>query len=71
VKVTGLLAPPGVVTLTVVAPGVALAAMVNVAVIVVVLTTVQALGVTAALATLTVHGAAKLAPVKVIGTAVP
>jgi hypothetical protein len=70
VKVTALLTPPGVVTVTFAATVAALGVMAKLAVIVVVLTTVQALGVTPALATLIVQGAAKLVPVNVTGTVV-
>jgi hypothetical protein len=71
VKVNAVLEPPGVVSVTLVAPSLAFLAIAKVDVIVVVLTTVQALGVTPALATMRVQGATKLAPVKVTGTAVP
>ena len=71
VKVADPLVPAEVVTVTFVAPTVALAAIVNVAVIWVELTTLTLLTVTPALATLTEAPATKLAPVRVTGTPAP
>jgi hypothetical protein len=71
VKDDGPLVPPDVVTVTLVGPVVALAAMVKVAVIWVALTTVTLLTVTPALATLTVAPEIKLVPVNVTGKVLP
>ena len=65
------LVPPDVVTVTLAAPVVALAAMTNVAVICVALTTVTLFTVTPELLTLTVAPATKFVPVNVTGTLFP
>ena len=70
VKLTGLVVPPKVVTVTVAEPD-ALAAMANVAVICVELTTVTLLTVTPAALTLTVAPGTKLVPVRVTFTLAP
>src|ERR1017187_9612546 len=71
VKDNGPLVPPDVVTVTLVGPVVALAAMVKVAVIWLALTTVTPLTVMPALATLTLAPEIKLLPVNVTGTPLP
>src|ERR1039457_4748437 len=71
VKMAGALVPPLVVTVTFAPPSVALAAMVNVAVICVVLTTVTLPTVIPVLAMVTVAPPTKFAPVSVTGTAAP
>jgi hypothetical protein len=71
VKTTGALVPPLVVTVTFAAPSVALAAMVNVAVICVVLTTVTALTAIPVLLVATVAPETKLVPVRVTGAPAP
>src|ERR1022692_4144322 len=71
VKTTGALVPALVVTVTFAAPSVALAAMVNVAVICVVLTTVTLPTVIPVLPMATVAPPTKFAPVSVTGTAAP
>jgi hypothetical protein len=71
VKVTALLVPPPVVTVTFLPDRVALVAMVKVAVIDVALTTVTPLTVTPVPDTATVAPATKLVPVSVTGTAAP
>src|ERR1035438_4317864 len=70
-KRPGALAPALVVTVTFAAPSVALAAMVNVAVICVVLTTVTALTAIPVLLVAAVAPATKLVPVRVTGIAAP
>src|SRR5882762_2682980 len=70
VNVTVLLVPPGVVTLTVLAPSVAVGVMVKVAVTVVAVA-VMPLTVTPGPDTLTAVAPVRFVPVKVTGTAVP
>jgi len=71
VKVTALLVPPVVVTVTLVGPGVALPAMVKVAVICVALSTLTLLTDTPLLLVFTVAPEMKFVPVRVTGTVVP
>src|ERR1019366_313246 len=71
VKIAGALVPPLVVTVTFAPPSVALAAMVNVAVIRVALTTVKALTAMPGLLVVTVAPRIKFVPVRVTGTLVP
>jgi hypothetical protein len=71
VKVTVLLVPPGVVTLTVLADTVAVPEIVNVAVTVVALTTVTLLTVMPVPDTFTADVPVRFVPVKVTGTATP